>query len=62
MNLQELKIKNDKPKGSNRVLQGGTWRSFASNVHADSSDDYDGFAPDNRDNLVGFRLVLKNPA
>ncbi|MBM3260519.1 MAG: SUMF1/EgtB/PvdO family nonheme iron enzyme [Candidatus Sericytochromatia bacterium] len=42
------------PRGSNRVIRGGSWNSDASNTRAANRNNNN---PDNRNNNIGFRLA-----
>ncbi|QQZ30682.1 SUMF1/EgtB/PvdO family nonheme iron enzyme [Thiothrix subterranea] len=42
-------------QGTNRVLRGGAWNNNAQNVRSANRNNN---TPDNRNNNIGFRLVL----
>ncbi|MEB3298866.1 MAG: SUMF1/EgtB/PvdO family nonheme iron enzyme [Candidatus Sericytochromatia bacterium] len=42
------------PRGSNRVIRGGSWNNDASNTRAANRNNNN---PDNRNNNIGFRLA-----
>ena len=46
-----------RPRGSNRVNRGGNWNNNAQNCRVSNRNNNN---PDNRNNNIGFRLVLRS--